>query len=345
MQSKYLLVIGLLFAGVFGFWFWPEAVDTSQYAASQTSTDRGGSMALMQNKVSKLTSIPTAPQSTRLLESSQASLQQVALLHQQSLQYPSYSQPITDAHSPYLSWNDFDSVETPVLDGKVTASLSLAKYRYFFPEVIEVELRSQAASTTAQLDIVSVETQSVLQSHVSDDGQWGIVPNQSWPQEIRLIARVDFEQGQDVVSADIRLYHSVASVSDVGEGYAQGPDMKVPMILDVGKAGIYRVRANLYQSGGGAIASLVEKQRLSTGLQNMELKVFKGVLPSGSNALELRDVMIERMSSYPGEKAGYGKSESKAYPVGTFDTDSLSDDAYQMTEQEKQQLTFLQQLL
>ena len=244
-----------------------------------------------------------------------------------------------------MNWNAFEVVETPILDGKSTASLSIKKFRHFYPEQIAVELKTQQTVLGASLDVVSVATQQVLTTLPSDEMQWQITPGKDWPEELRLIARVDFERGEDIVSADVRLYHSVASVVSVSEGYAQGPDMKIPVTLQIDKEGIFRLRANLYQQGGKAIASLVEKQRLSEGEQTVELKAFKRVLPEGAIDLELRDVVIERMSGHPGEKAGYGQSDAESYPFGRFDSGMLTDEEYQMTEQEKQQLAFLQQLL
>ncbi|OAJ93457.1 hypothetical protein [Vibrio bivalvicida] len=282
---------------------------------------------------------------TPALTSLSLPLKRVAYMHQQKLQYPSYSQPIEGDDSPYLSWNEFIEQPLPVLDGKSTASLSAKKFRHFYPEYIEIELKTSEPVIVAELNIVSVESQKILASVSSDSQHWVIAPEVDWPEEIRLVANVDFARGEDVVSADIRFYHPVASVVSVGDGYASGPDMRLPITLDIGQAGIYRVRANLYQSGGKVIASLVHKQLLSEGEQTLELKAFKKVLPKGSNDLELKNVVIERMSGYPGEKAGYGQSDLESYPVGTFNSETLSDEEYQMSEQERQQVAFLEQLL
>ncbi|NOJ21705.1 hypothetical protein [Vibrio coralliilyticus] len=329
-----------------GFIFWPNPVETSEYAKPRGKVGHDAVplpeadnrlVVSKQDSTGMATSIETKAVALKL--------KQVAIKHQQILQYPSYSQPIVNESSPYLNWNAFEVVETPILDGKSTASLSIKKFRHFYPEQIAVELKTQQTVLGASLDVVSVATQQVLTTLPSDEMQWQIMPGKDWPEELRLIARVDFERGEDIVSADVRLYHSVASVVSVSEGYAQGPDMKIPVTLQIDKEGIFRLRANLYQKGGKAIASLVEKQRLSEGEQTVDLKAFKRVLPEGEIDLELRDVVIERMSGHPGEKAGYGQSDAESYPVGRFDSGTLTDEEYQMTEQEKQQLAFLQQLL
>ncbi|GAK22129.1 hypothetical protein JCM19052_2703 [Vibrio sp. JCM 19052] len=53
--------------------------------------------------------------------------------------------------------------------------------------------------------------------------------------------------------------------------------------------------------------------------------------------------MIERMSGFPGEKAQYGQSEAESYSIGSFDSNTLSDEPYEMSDKEKQQLEFLHQ--
>jgi len=272
-------------------------------------------------------------------------LTNVALRHQVALQYPPYSQPITDSNSPYLDWNKFEEVSIPVLDGEASASLRLNKYRHFYPDQIDVKLNTNSSVLSAELEIINVETMKVIDVQSQDSGQWIISPSKDWPEEIRFVANVEFEQGDDIVSADIRFYHSVASILAVEEGYADGADLRIPVILETEQEGTFRVRANLYDSHGGAIASLVTKQRLPIGQQTIELKAFKSVLPKGQSELHLKDIMIERMSGYPGQKAGYGQSNVDSYSIGNFDSNTLSDQGYEMSEQEKSQIEFLKQVI
>ncbi|NRB65981.1 MAG: hypothetical protein HRU48_01240 [Vibrio sp.] len=327
--------------------FWPSPVETSEYAKSKRSEHPSNAISPVPAMHFERETSNRAVELKTPLESEEVTLKlkQIAIQHQQILQYPSYSQPINSENSLYLSWNAFEVVETPVLDGKSTASLSVEKFRHFYPEQILVALVTQEAVVSASLDVVSVANQQTLATLPMDDMKWQVTPGTDWPEELRLIARIDFEKGEDVISADVRLYHSVASVVSVSQGYAQGPDMTVPVTLQIDKEGIFRLRANLFQQGGNAIASLVKKQRLSEGEQTLELKAFKRVLPEGATDLELRDVVIERMSGYPGEKTAYGQSNAESYPIGRFDSNALTDEEYQMTEQERQQMAFLQQLL
>ena len=270
---------------------------------------------------------------------------QMALVHERTFEYPSYSEPISDPDSPYLNWNQFIEVAIPILNGEFIASLNMEKYRYFYSEPIKLELKTNADFIHATLDAVSVSTQEVLGSYLSDKGQWQVYPERDWPEEVRFIARLDSEQGSDIVSADIRIYNSIAHLVSVGQSFAVGPDMTVPVTLNVDEAGIYRLRANLYNVDGQPIATLVQKKRLAVGEQIVELKAFKAVLPTGVSDLELRHFMIERMSGFPGQRAGYGNSGSGHYQVGSFDSDSLTDEPYQPSLQEQKQAAFLRSLL
>ena len=270
---------------------------------------------------------------------------QVTLVHERTFEYPSYSEPITDPDSPYLNWNQFIEVSVPILNGEFIASLNMERYRYFYSEPIELELRTNAAFIHATLDAVSVATQELLGSYPSDEGQWQVYPQQDWPEEVRFIARLDTEQGSDLVSADVRIYESIAKLVSVGQSFAVGPNMTVPITLNIDEAGIYRLRANLYSVEGQPVASLVQKKKLTLGEQTVELKAFKSVLPSGVSNFELRHFMIERMSGFPGQKAGYGNSGSARYEIGSFDSDVLTDEPYQPSLQEQRQATFLRSLL
>ncbi|WP_394252192.1 hypothetical protein [Vibrio profundi] len=272
-------------------------------------------------------------------------LTRVALKHQAVLQYPSYSQPIVDSNSPYLDWNKFEEVTTPVLDGNATATLSVNKYRHFYPDEIEVKLNSSASISSAELEVIDVETMKTLDVISSENSEWLISPSSDWPEEMRFVAKIDFDEGADVVTADIRFYHSVASILSIDDVYADGADLRIPVTLETEKEGVFRVRANLYDINGVALASLVTKEHLTEGQQTVELKAFKSVLPAGRSDLYLKDVMVERMSGYPGEKAGYGQSGADSYSIGSFDSNTLSDEGYQMSEQEKRQISFLKQVI
>ncbi|MEH0697701.1 hypothetical protein [Vibrio owensii] len=318
---------------------------TTQQPAQQNQTAALAKPTPSETIILEGASFPPEEVSVDVIEDMASShdLSLIAERHEEVLQYPAYSTPITDKNSPYLDWNHFEEVPVPVLNGKAKAALSLDKYRHFYPDEIDVHLKSSANYVTASLDIIDVESQQTLTTLPVQENGWQITPEANWPQELRLVARISFEQGEDVISADLRLYHSVASIINVAQASSNNSDMVIPITVQVDRAGIYRVRGSLYQSSGSAVASLVQTKQLAEGEQTVELKAFHNVLPNGRTEYELRDIMIERMSGFPGEKAQYGQSKAESYPIGSFDSNTLSDEPYEMSDKEKQQLEFLHQ--
>lgn len=325
---------------------WTHFLDKQQALVTITVSDaieanQRPSLDLVEKKETPSTNIAT--NNTSIIDNitSTQELKLIASQHEQVLRYPPYSQPILDKESPFLDWNHFEEVPAPVLDGKHTSTLSLKKYRHFFPDEIEVNLKSSLGVMTALLDVEDVVNKKKLATFSMKEYGWRIVPKSDWPEELRLVAHVSFGQGDDVISADLRLYHSVARIIEVGSSSSNNTDMIIPIKLQIDKAGIYRVRANLYQFNGSPVASLIIKQYLSEGEQTVDLRAFHRVLTAGESEYELRDIMIERMSGFPGEKAQYGRSQKIAYPIGLFDSSILSNEPYTMSDKERQQLDFL----
>ncbi|WBA09648.1 hypothetical protein [Salinivibrio kushneri] len=269
-------------------------------------------------------------------------LSYIAADYAEQIQHPSYSIPIPSKQSPYLHWNRYVSTPMPILDGSVKAALKLNQYRYFYPENIQASLVTPASFNHATLSVIDVESNRELTRLDVTDTQWNIEPEADWPIELRLKAALSFDGGDDVLTADFRLYQPIAEVKGVKPVFGRGPDMVIPLVLDIDKGGIYRVRANLFTADDQPVAVLTTKTRLSEGEQSLELRAFRASMSGYGNEWQLKDVVIERMSGYPGERAQFGISPQDHYSLGTFDAGQLSDEPYQMSEQERMQLEFLQ---
>ncbi|OOF21854.1 hypothetical protein BZJ17_08035 [Salinivibrio sp. IB574] len=269
-------------------------------------------------------------------------LSYIAADYAEQIQHPSYSIPIPSKQSPYLHWNRYVSTPMPILDGSVKAALKLNQYRYFYPENIQASLVTPASFNHATLSVIDVESNQELTRLDVTDTQWSIEPEADWPIELRLKAALSFDGGDDVLTADFRLYQPIAEVKGVKPVFGRGPDMVIPLVLDIDKGGIYRVRANLFTADDQPVAVLTTKTRLSEGEQSLELRAFRASMSGYGDEWQLKDVVIERMSGYPGERAQFGISPQDHYFLGIFDTGQLSDEPYQMTEQERMQLEFLQ---
>ncbi|OOE87054.1 hypothetical protein [Salinivibrio sharmensis] len=269
-------------------------------------------------------------------------LSYIAADYAEQIQHPTYSIPIPSKQSPYLHWNRHVSTPMPILDGSVKAALKLNQYRYFYPENIQASLVTPASLNHATLSIIDVQSNRELTQLDVTDTQWNIEPEADWPIELRLKAALSFDDGDDVLTADFRLYQPIAEVKGVKPVFGRGPDMVIPLVLDIDKSGIYRVRANLFTTDDQPVAVLTSKTRLSEGEQTLDLRAFRASMSGYGDEWQLKDVFIERMSGYPGERAQFGISPQDHYSLGVFDTGQLSDEPYQMSEQERMQLEFLQ---
>ncbi|SIN90325.1 hypothetical protein [Salinivibrio sp. ES.052] len=269
-------------------------------------------------------------------------LSYIAADYAEQIQHPAYSIPIPSKQSPYLHWNRYISTPMFILDGSVKAALKLNQYRYFYPEAIKASLVTPASLKQATVSVIDVDTNRELMSLNVTENQWLIEPEADWPIELRLKAELNFDSGDDVLTADFRLYQPIAEMKGVKPVFGRGPDMVIPLVLDIDKSGIYRVRANLFTADDQPVAVLTSKTRLSEGVQTLELRAFRASMSGYGDEWQLKDVVIERMSGYPGERAQFGISPEDHYFLGIFDTGQLSDEPYQMSEQERMQLEFLQ---
>ncbi|OCH24036.1 hypothetical protein [Aliivibrio sp. 1S128] len=255
--------------------------------------------------------------------------------------YPSYSTPLLSNDKSYLEPNHFSEVKIPVLDGSHKASLSLDKYRFSYPESITVTLNSELAVDHIEYELLDPETRKTLTTQYTQELTTEFSPKKEWPQEIRIKAVISFLDGKDTLTTDIQFSNPVAYVNSIEPPYSAGSDMILPLNIEVKESGNYRIRANLFQQDGKPIASLTNKGKLSQGDAVFQLKAHSSVLKNDVAEFELRNITVEKMSDFPGEKTRYGTSRKPVFPILSFDISSLSDEPYQMSEQEKERLQFL----
>ncbi|KDM91148.1 hypothetical protein [Photobacterium galatheae] len=257
------------------------------------------------------------------------------------LSYPAYSRPLTAQDIQWLEPNRYMPVNAPVLDGNDSAALVLTKYRHFYPEEIKLSVQSGLPVVGMNVELFDLVTDEHLAGEQVQGRQVVIPSGAHWPDEIRVKASVDFSTGTDILSADFRFYVPVAEVIQVARPTVSGANVNIPVILAVKKAGIYRVRANLFTINGQPVAVLTAKQKLAAGDQILTLQAHQQVL-AGAGEYELRTVQVEKMSGFPGEKTQYGTSVQPNWPLGHIDTSLLTEEPYIPTEDEQQRMNFLQ---
>ncbi|QUJ70093.1 hypothetical protein KDD30_18265 (plasmid) [Photobacterium sp. GJ3] len=260
------------------------------------------------------------------------------------LTHPAYSRPLTSADSQWLNPNQYELVATPVLDGQSQASLRLEKFRFFYPEPVSVTVQSDLAVEGMQVELIDVDTREQLANVRFAGNQARFASRDTWPQEIRIKATVDFESGTDTLTSDFRFEVPVAELTQIGLPAIDGAHVNIPGILLIERSGIYRIRGNLFTQSGQPVAVLTAKQTLQTGEQGIQFQAHQSVFSGGTGpeTYELRTLQIEKMSGFPGEQSQYGISRQSVWPLGQIDTGQLSNEAYQPTAEEQSRIKFLQ---
>lgn len=347
-MTRLILAVTLISAiGITGY-LWLDTPEPASMALATNTIVRTNEQSASSSSQTTDEEVTTFAQQTQPTEpdivpvSMRNSLSYIASDYAEKIQHPPYSMPIASPQSPYLHWNRHISTPVPILDGTEKAALKLSQYRYFYPKPIQASLVASLPVNQTVLEIIDVRTNQVIETKTVSGDTWQIEPDESWPMELRLKAILDFDSGHDVLTADFRLYQPIAQLAQINPVFGRDADMIIPLQLNVDKGGIYRFRANLFTQNDEPVAFLTTKKRLQEGDHTVELKAFKQTLLGFDKQWQLKNIVIERMSGSPGERAQFGISPKDTYSLGVFDIDQLSDTPYQMSEQERMQLEFLQ---
>ncbi|WP_407332570.1 hypothetical protein [Enterovibrio sp. 27052020O] len=353
MKRRWIVVaLVSIGAGVFGFAGTQDAPPQSMdLMPTKKSEEKRPSMVLadagsstIKREVSPVEHREPADENVVVPEAMSAQFSRIAQTFETELNYPPYSQPIVDLASPYLTPNHFSVVEMPVLDGKHSAALVVDKYRYFYPEPIAFQVKSGVPVEGMQFSLIDIDSREIVATGNSDNAQGKLTAKEDWPANVRLRVKVQFDGGEDVLTADVNYQNPVAYVLGAQPAYVQGADWVIPLDIDAKQAGLYRVRANLYREDGPPVAVLTSKQRLTEGESTIDVKAHQSVFGSERGDYQLRDIQVERMSGFPGEETRYGVSNVSVIELGPFNANSLSQESYQPSDQERQQLLFLKSL-
>lgn len=310
----------------------PETVEPV-FAAPETSARPAPSMTDIDPAANSSASESSAPV--------QRQMQGMATQQQAILSYPDYSQPYTYLGQAFESWNQAYVVEVPVLDGTETVALQLNQYHYIYPQPIEGSVNASAALQDVQIELVEVGSGAILHSQRSD-GDFLIATQADWGRELRIRAQVRVREQQEQLSTDLNFHYPAATVEAVGEGRVEQDHVLTEVTLHTEEAGIYRVRAALEDEAGNRLAVLTARQRLGEGRQAMQIRAHHSVIPQSATELYLVSLLVERMSSHPGELQRYGQSNQERWPLGSVNLFLLNTTPYTPTESEQRQLEFLQ---
>jgi hypothetical protein len=347
-MKKTILVIFSLVLCVLGVWlFWSEPthaqVNTSAVASnvSATLTPLDNNPQLTVNKL-------PIKQATKkhFNDSIKDAAKQVSLQYAEALKFPPYSQPLTVYDQDRLEPNKFHPVSVPVNNQGDRLSLSLSQYRFVYPEPIDLIIEG---SNIDSLNVVlmSVDTKEVLaEKQVSNSQQSTAISfpaREDYPRNLQIVTKADIDSTTVPVVAQLQYMPPSAVITGLESAWANNDKMVIPVNLKVQKAGLYRVRANLYQ-GEQPFAHLVTRARLEQGTEQIELNAHWSVLPVEGKSMHLHGFVVELMSPAPGQPSTFGSSEVDSFVILDFPVDSLEKTTYQPSDREKQSLQFLQQL-
>lgn len=296
--------------------------------------------------------VVTATATLRVTEHIETAMKQqfavVASVYAAELKHPAYSRPLTAEDAQLLNPNQYVVQHVP-MQGGASAAIVLSQYRFIYPEPITITLMlSGLTASQAEFSMRDEQTgERVAQSAMvaSDDGySLTLAARKDWHGAMRVEITFRADGQQQLLHTGIEYQQPTAKITGLANAYADGPDIVIPVRLDVSQAGTYRLRANLFSEQGQPLAHLIASSRLALGEQQLELRAYKTVLAGVEGPYILNTLMLELRSAAPGEVSRYGNSDQSEYRIDFKGLTQLSDEAWQQEESEILRLQFLQQL-
>jgi len=162
-----------------------------------------------------------------------------------------------------------------------------------------------------------------------------------------VVAELFFSGGQQsVVTAPVQLYDAVARLVALGGARVEGANLVIPARFQAGRAGYFRVEANLFAVRGNVpVSHLVAEFPLAAGNSEGLLKVHAVTLRESGEAgpYVLRDVDIRRVPDQPGDPTTFGTAIAEVYEVNGFPLDAYSAEPW-VDPEAQERLEFLRKL-
>lgn len=345
MQKKVVLTLLLVLMALAAFWFWPKA-ETAVVVLDKPQPDV---IAEPQPKAVMPTAAPVQMDQYQQ-EELQQSFSLLSQAYAAELSYPPYSRPLSAADHQLLNPNHFDTVALPLENG-ASASLVLPKYRFTYPEPVVFTLVMDGLSPQhARAELREQQSGKVLAqadlTATPDSTEWPhqFDASENWDGAMELVVLFEAEGKTQQLQTGLDYSYPVATITGIGSSSSRGSDLVIPVNLDVKKAGMYRLRANLFTESKQPLAVLTAEGKLTEGSATLDLKAFKQVLQQQGGPYWLGTFVLELRSAMPGEANRYGDSKEPGFVVGAINFGQLSDEPFVISDEEKQRLQFLQQL-
>ncbi|WP_390445059.1 hypothetical protein [Pseudoalteromonas sp. MTN2-4] len=282
------------------------------------------------------------PMPTSFDQSVAESAKIIAIKYEQTIKFPPYSQPLSLNDFSLLNPNYFEPVTMVTQDNNAKISMVLEKYHFVAPEVIKVLIKGSNIYGV-KLKVQDADTRKTLSNHTmqsSEDGYLAqIKGNSDYPANLQITALVNVNGDEIPLVAQINYNQKSAAIIGGSKPFVENADLVFPIDIKVERAGLYRVRANLF-SGGQPIASLVSEAKLEVGQKQALLRAHQSVLPNTSE-FELATFTIEKRSTHPAELSRFGNSEIEKLVFDDVDLSGINKTHYQPNENERKRLMFL----
>lgn len=346
-MKKNKIIIGLVAISFISICYF---LGTKQNSDNELDTDR--KTALGSNQVDEMKSsqeiIQETTQETKtpmpisFNQSTVDSAKVIATKYEQTLNYPPYSQPLSLNDFSILNPNYFEPVTMVTQDSNVKISMMLEKYHFVSPEAIIVQVKGSDIYGV-ELKVQDADTRKLLSSHKMHPSQDAylaqIKGNTDYPANLQITAIANVNGDEVPMVAQISYNQKSATIVGGTKPFVESADLVFPIDIKVEKAGIYRVRANLF-SGAQPIASLVSETKLEEGQKQILLRAHQSVLPKTSE-FELATFTIEKRSTHPAEPSRFGNSEIEKLVFDDVDLSGIENTHYQPDENERKRLVFL----
>ena len=346
-MKKNKIVIGLVAISCISIWYFlgskqnsDNELDTAIKTAHVLNQvdDKESSQKIIQ----EITQESKKPKPTSFDQSIVESAKIIANKYEQTLEFPPYSQPLSLNDFSLLNPNYFEPVTMITQDSNVKISMVLEKYHFVAPEVIKVLVKGSDIYGV-KLKVQDADTRKTLSNHTmqfSEDGYLAqIKGNSDYPVNLQITALANVNGDETPLVAQISYNQRSATIIGGTKPFVENADLVFPIDIKVEKAGLYRVRANLF-SGAKPIASLVSETKLEVGQKQALLRAHQSVLPNTSE-FELATFTIEKRSTHPTEPSRFGNSVIEKLVFEGVDLSGIEKTDYQPNETEKKRLAFL----
>lgn len=368
MNRRKIIIYSLsalaVIATVVGLKFW---VQSCQPAETMQKNETSRSEAGKQNKPSPLQDVeaplPEDSDEVQVSDMMKFQMADVAEAYRENIRYPKYSKPLNKNDWDLLHPRAFIPIDTPLNNHpRMSAGIVVDQYIVNRDQSLPVKviIKGQDDNDYATAVSLFLIADGSNRSLISlNETEWdegvsvyaGTVPadmiRDVESDEVTLKAEITFANNNNSdVTAVVRLFDNQATLTSLGKPYVEGADLIIPAYFNVKNPGYYSVRANLFdKSDAQPISHLNSVFQLSSENNSGLIKVHASTLRNKGNPgpYLLKDFNITKKPSKPGDKTGYGSSESSSFIVQGFPLNNYSEEEYE-DPKNKQRLEFLQKL-